>query len=161
MPRRQTIGCYFWNDDGSAQTFPETLVQGKRNDDDRAEGAPKNDLRYRSTIAFRYFTCHKMKPTSITQLIILTSGNPENQEYFGDRRSPQGVHFFAEKGVHFFAEMMSQLEDPLGPAVTLSKLLSANENLMKKYAKADLVKRFLDMVRFFGPQAVRKRAQDT
>jgi hypothetical protein len=78
--------------------------------------------------------------------IISTLGNPENQAYFGYRTTHQGVELLAE--------MIGQLEDPLGPAVTLSQLLSSNLSAMKKYAKLDLVRKFLEMIRFFGPQTV-------
>jgi hypothetical protein len=78
----------------------------------------------------------------------LAVGNPENQSYFGYRTTSQGVQLIAE--------MIGQLEDPLGPVVTLVQLLSTNEDLMKKYGKVDLVNKFIDMVRFFGPQTVRQ-----
>ena len=42
--------------------------------------------------------------------------------------------------------LLGQLEAPLGPAVTLSKLLGANESLLKRYATPRLVLRFADMV---------------
>jgi len=48
--------------------------------------------------------------------------------------------------------VLAQLEDPLGAAVTLSKLLSSNEVLMHRYANAELVLRFVAMIRQLGPQ---------
>jgi hypothetical protein len=95
------------------------------------------------------------QPTDVNKVLVeicLIVGNPENQKYFGCRKNSQGVQIFAE--------LMDQLEDPLGPAVTLSQLLSANDDLMKKYAKVDLVNKFVDMVRSFGPQSVRKYVSD-
>jgi len=48
--------------------------------------------------------------------------------------------------------VLEQLEAPLGPAVTLSKLLSANEELLKKYATPKLVMKFTEMIQVLGPQ---------
>jgi hypothetical protein len=48
--------------------------------------------------------------------------------------------------------VLEQLEAPLGSAVTLSKLLSANEALLHKYATPKLVLRFSEMVQLLGPQ---------
>jgi len=46
--------------------------------------------------------------------------------------------------------ILDQLDDPLGSAVTLSKLMSANADLMERYANADLTKRFLEMIKNLG-----------
>ena len=48
--------------------------------------------------------------------------------------------------------ILDQLEDPLGPAVTLSKLLGSNEALLYKYATPKLVLRSADVIRKLGPQ---------
>ena len=50
------------------------------------------------------------------------------------------------------AVILQQLEDPLGSAVTLSRLLSSNEKLMLEFANPTLIHRFLDMIRTLGPQ---------
>jgi hypothetical protein len=46
--------------------------------------------------------------------------------------------------------ILAQLDDPLGSAVTLSKLMSANAGLMHRYANANLTIRFLDMIKKLG-----------
>ena len=46
--------------------------------------------------------------------------------------------------------ILDQLDDPLGSAVTLYKLMSANADLMERYANAALVKRFLEMIKKLG-----------
>jgi hypothetical protein len=46
--------------------------------------------------------------------------------------------------------ILMQLDDPLGSAVTLSKLISANDDLMERYANAALTKRFLNMIKRLG-----------
>jgi len=48
--------------------------------------------------------------------------------------------------------ILEQLEDPLGTAVTLSKLLSASRVMLAKYATPKLVGRFAEMIRLLGPQ---------
>lgn len=48
--------------------------------------------------------------------------------------------------------LTSQLEEPLGAAVTLAALLSASEELMKDYATPHFVDKFADMVCRLGPQ---------
>lgn len=45
-----------------------------------------------------------------------------------------------------------QLEDPLGSAVSLSKLLSANGTLLRTYATPSMVQEFARMIRELGPQ---------
>jgi hypothetical protein len=69
------------------------------------------------------------------------------QEYFGRRKT--APH---KGGAPWMETLLTQLDDPLGAAVTLSKLLSANEGLMKRYASPVLVARFLDMISNLGPQ---------
>jgi len=56
-------------------------------------------------------------------------------------------------------ERINQLEDPLGAAVSLSKLLSGNERLFRQHASAPLVKEFARMIRTLGPQARKQREQ--
>ena len=81
----------------------------------------------------------------------MCDGNSDNQAYFGKRAyTPPGTR--ASPPVPWMDTVLAQLEDPLGSAVTLSKLLSANDYLMQKYANASLVLRFVDMVRSLGPQ---------
>jgi hypothetical protein len=46
--------------------------------------------------------------------------------------------------------ILDQLDDPLGSAVTLSKLMSANADLMERYANAALTLRFLNMIKQLG-----------
>lgn len=46
--------------------------------------------------------------------------------------------------------ILDQLDDPLGSAVTLSKLMSANVDLMERYANAALTLRFLKMIKNLG-----------
>ena len=75
----------------------------------------------------------------------LVEGDPESQAYFGRRVLPS-------TGEKWMQTILGQLEDPLGAAVTLSKLLGANEALMAQYANADLVLQFATMVRNLGPQ---------
>lgn len=48
--------------------------------------------------------------------------------------------------------LLGQIEDPLGAAVTLARLLGNNEYLMGKYATPSLVQRFLAMISHLGPQ---------
>ena len=47
---------------------------------------------------------------------------------------------------------MEQLEDPLGAAVTLSNLLSTNEDLLRKFVSPDLIRDFARMISDLGPQ---------
>jgi hypothetical protein len=48
--------------------------------------------------------------------------------------------------------LIEHISDPLGAGLTLSMLLTENEKLMLRYAKPKLVKRFMVMIRDFGPQ---------
>ena len=50
------------------------------------------------------------------------------------------------------AVIMEQLEDPLGAAVTLSNLLSTNEDLLRRFVSPELVGDFARMIRDLGPQ---------
>jgi hypothetical protein len=80
-------------------------------------------------------------------LQMFCSNNINTQEYFGKRKS-----YDNQQGKLWMQTILEQLEDPLGSAVTLSKLLSSNHNMMLRYAKPDLVNRFLLMIRNLGPQ---------
>jgi hypothetical protein len=87
-------------------------------------------------------------PKGIQKLVhvglqLACSGNSESQAYFGRRKSG---------GILWMTTILEQLEDPLGSAVTLSKLLSSNAEMMRRYAVPNLVKRFLDMIGQLGPQ---------
>lgn len=101
----------------------------------------------------------------------MCAGNNASQDYFGRRSSfvlarpsvADGAADGADGGgeppgaTRVFKQLwmdtvLEQLEAPLGPAVTLSKLLSANEELLAKYATPKLVLRFSDMVQLLGPQ---------
>ena len=48
--------------------------------------------------------------------------------------------------------IIAQLQDAMGPAVTLAKLLSSNEKLLTTYATPNLVLRFAEMIQLLGPQ---------
>jgi len=76
----------------------------------------------------------------------MVEGEAPSQDYFGRRKLP------GPKGKKWIQTILDQLEDPLGAAVTLSKLLGANVKLMEEYANADLVIQFATMVRNLGPQ---------
>ena len=56
--------------------------------------------------------------------------NAESQEYFGKRSI---IHGPTGRRLSWMAVILEQLEDALGAAVTLSKLLAANEGLMRRY----------------------------
>ncbi len=89
-----------------------------------------------------------------------------NQAYFGRRSSRVRVALPASDGQEgasgriasapqlWMDTILEQLEDALGPAVTLARLLGSNEELLAKYATPKLVTRFSDMVRLLGPQYV-------
>jgi hypothetical protein len=82
-------------------------------------------------------------------------GSFASQEYFGRRTSLVRSGDATSKTYApqlWMDTILEQLEDPLGPAVTLAKLLSSNEGLLKKYATPKLVTRFADMVKLLGPQ---------
>lgn len=85
----------------------------------------------------------------------LCDGNRESQEYFGRRSEPLRI---LDRNMNrtlpnpWMSIILQQLEDPLGSAVTLSKLLSSNESLMTKFANPTLIDRFLEMIRELGPQ---------
>jgi hypothetical protein len=81
----------------------------------------------------------------------------DNQLYFGKRTarargSSGGKSSLGVRESLWIETILEQLEDPLGPAVTLSKLLSANKELLRIYATPKLVLRFADLVRNLGPQ---------
>eukprot|EP00615_Pteridomonas_danica_P005853 CAMPEP_0114339576 /NCGR_PEP_ID=MMETSP0101-20121206/7817_1 /TAXON_ID=38822 ORGANISM="Pteridomonas danica, Strain PT" /NCGR_SAMPLE_ID=MMETSP0101 /ASSEMBLY_ACC=CAM_ASM_000211 /LENGTH=2941 /DNA_ID=CAMNT_0001472581 /DNA_START=113 /DNA_END=8938 /DNA_ORIENTATION=+ len=87
----------------------------------------------------------------------MCNGVRPSQEYFGRRRSLARTGDGQDGSKTYVPQLwmdtiLEQLEDPLGPAVTLAKLLSSNEGLLKKYATPKLVSRFADMVRLLGPQ---------
>jgi hypothetical protein len=63
------------------------------------------------------------------------------------RRSPLR---FLPNQVPWMDSILAQLDDPLGSAVTLSKLMSANAGLMHRYANVNLTLRFLDMIKKLG-----------
>jgi hypothetical protein len=70
----------------------------------------------------------------------MVANNPENQTYFGKRKlaAHGAVMHFTDGALQrrklWMDTILEQLEDALGPAVTLSKLLGANETLLRKYA---------------------------
>ena len=49
--------------------------------------------------------------------------------------------------------LLKTLEDPLGPVVSLSELLSTNEKLLAKHATTHLAKKFVGMIESLGPQS--------
>jgi hypothetical protein len=58
-----------------------------------------------------------------TGLQLCSNHNYESQEYFGRRTSG---------GIPWMTTILEQLEDPLGSAVTLSRLLSSNADMMRR-----------------------------
>lgn len=73
--------------------------------------------------------------------------NSDSQDYFGRREAVVEAPDGSKATKLWMDIVLSQLEAPLGPAVTLAALLSANEDLMARYATPDLVMRFAGMVR--------------
>jgi len=98
-----------------------------------------------STDAFENFAGPKaIEKFAYVILQRMCEGNTENQNYFGRKTLGDGLRWVDR--------MMQTLEDPLGAAVTLSKLLSQNELLMQKYATPALVLRILEMIQDCGPE---------
>jgi hypothetical protein len=73
--------------------------------------------------------------------------NEASQHYFGRRKTASKLN---ESWINVLKQ---QLEDGLGPAVTLSKLLNANAVLFKEHAAPPLVNEFVRLIRKLGPQA--------
>jgi hypothetical protein len=81
-------------------------------------------------------------------------GNPKAQLYFGRRATRPGAPEVPEGAAMSWVDVLkAQLEDGLGPAVTLSKLLNANAVLFKEHAAPPLVNEFVRLIRKLGPQA--------
>jgi len=84
--------------------------------------------------------------------------NTESQLYF--RRTShlnRPVHTWQDETADAYPKtwmdlVKLQLEDPLGSAVSLSKLLSSNGSLLRTYATPDMVHEFARMIRQLGPQ---------
>ena len=82
--------------------------------------------------------------------------NEDSQNYFSRRTTSVvdavdgGVKSFSDK--NWMTVIMDQLEDPLGAAVTLSNLLSTNEDLLRKFVSPDLIRDFARMISDLGPQ---------
>jgi hypothetical protein len=94
----------------------------------------------------------------------LTFKNKQSQMYFG-RCSGSGIgkmeplknsqvsdKLVPPHSERWMDSLTSQLEDPLGAAVTLAALLSASKELMTDYATPHFVNRFVDFVARLGPQ---------
>lgn len=50
--------------------------------------------------------------------------------------------------------LLGHVKDPLGSGVTLTQLLSQNEQLMAEYATESLAEDFVSMIRTIGPELV-------
>ena len=66
--------------------------------------------------------------------------------------TPSGKRTRGTEPYTWITTLLDQLEDPLGAAITLSKLLSANEELLMKFATPSLVESFVSMIQELGPQ---------
>lgn len=75
-------------------------------------------------------------------------GNSKSQKYFGNRHGPSidkelkhasNGQLMPTPSTPWMDTLTSQLEEPLGAAVTLAALLSASEELMKDYATPHFV----------------------
>ena len=62
------------------------------------------------------------------------------------------VHRTTPGGQSWFETLVSQLEAPLGPAVTLAHLLTSNQALQRECVTPELIQRFVSMVFEHGPQ---------
>ena len=81
-------------------------------------------------------------------------GNNKAQLYFGRRMTnPEEPEVPDGPSMSWVDVLKSQLEDGLGPAVTLSKLLNANAFLFKEHAAPPLVNEFVRLIEKLGPQA--------
>lgn len=82
----------------------------------------------------------------------LCTSNHENEDYFG-RRKLRAYDLSAKPtSISWMSVLLRQQSDGLGAMTTLSKLLSDNTGLMKKFAGPELVHRFLEMISSIGPQ---------
>jgi hypothetical protein len=118
-----------------------TLAPYKRTSPDHPFDHPNHKNEMNSARAIQKF-CHVV-------LQLMMKQNPVSQAYFGNCRLPG--HSDKDRQL-FMDNMMSQLEDPLGSAVTLSQLLNSSSDLMERYASKDLVDKFADMIYRLGPQ---------
>ncbi len=84
----------------------------------------------------------------------LVAENSSSQAYFGKRNLlvTTATKKVGEAPPFWMDNLLFTLDDPLGSAVTLAKLLSSSPDLMARYATPELVERFADMVRRLGPQ---------
>jgi hypothetical protein len=81
--------------------------------------------------------------------------NVQSQLYFGRRSAQSGklLQGGASPNAMPWIEIIKlQLEDPLGSAVSLSKLLSSNGQLLEEHATPPMVLEFARMIRELGPQ---------
>lgn len=81
-------------------------------------------------------------------------GNNKAQLYFGRRMTnPEEPEVPDGPPMSWVDVLKAQLEDGLGPAVTLSKLLNANVVLFEEHAAPPLVNEFVRLIGKLGPQA--------
>lgn len=83
--------------------------------------------------------------------------NEKSQMYFA--RSTTVLKAPSQRGFHnnerrerWIVNLTQTLEDPLGSAVTLSELLSTNEELLHTFVTDELVNNFASMIEAMGPQ---------
>jgi hypothetical protein len=90
-----------------------------------------------------------------------------NQLYFGKKRyhsvsngsysyvgqSDAGFEMTPEKFPLWMELLLDHVQDPLGSGVLLSQLLSANSNLLQKYATPKLLIRMMGLIKKLGPQS--------
>jgi len=92
-------------------------------------------------------------------LQMMFKNNTGSQNYFSRRSSVlmndynlAGSNFTLHDKVNWMTIIMQQLDDALGAAVTLSNVLSTNEDLLRKFVSPELIGDFTRMIRELGPQ---------